>query len=133
MDGERAFILDTGNDGREYRGLAADHWFVHCWGRDPVKVLVTDNTNFDAPGDERGFYEIFIGWYSDGRVPPHVVNVYLYLNYDRYNGVCQVSLEQTGDDPYAADISVSTCEMESTNARGRLESAQFHLRACSVD
>lgn len=130
---EETFILDTGNDGKEYQGPDGDPWSASCWGRDPIKMNVIDVTRMNAPGYEAGFYSITIAWYSDGRITSRQSNVYVDLKYQSFSGQCDVSLEQTSDDPYAAEISVSTCEMEATDARGRLESAFFYLKACRPD
>lgn len=130
---EETLILDTGNDGKEYQEPHGDRWSATCWGRDPVSMSVIDVTRMNAPGYEAGFYNIFIAWYSDGRVTSREFNVYLDFKYERFFGLCDVSLEQTSDDPYAAEISVSTCEMQATDTRGRLESAVFHLKACRPD
>jgi hypothetical protein len=127
------FVLDTGDDGKTLV-QNGDRWQVDCSGYGARTMHLRDKLKAHDPKTDRGFSSIAVTKSDDKETPSDAVELELYLNLDFWLSACPGAFTKTGNDPYEADVSVSTCEMRQRDgSRTRLESALFHIKGCDTE
>jgi hypothetical protein len=124
-------VIDTGHDGNDSI-TSNDEWDVACWGSDLVGLHLLNIPKSKGPSYKAGFYEFTVTAYADGRIPPDKINVSAMVDIAYYAGVCPVTYTKLSNEPFDAEILVSTCELNkpTDDYRGRIESAAFRMRSC---